>query len=89
MAEKEGEHRRSIDEKIIEEETNSRKAFNAISRRGQWFGFGVVIISFSSAVVCSYIGATVPASLCVGTTIVGLVGTFLGQHKPTKHREKA
>ncbi|MCF8111204.1 MAG: DUF2335 domain-containing protein [Desulfobacteraceae bacterium] len=70
MAESESEHQKDMDKTAIHLKSQENK-------RGQIFALITVILAFSTATACAYLGATTPAGIIGGTTVVGLVAVFI------------
>ncbi|MCF8024166.1 MAG: DUF2335 domain-containing protein [Desulfobacteraceae bacterium] len=70
MAESESEHQKSMDKTAME--FKSRE-----NRRGQYLAMATVIVAFSAATACAYMGAQTAAAVIGGTTVVGLVTVFV------------
>ncbi len=81
MAEKQSEHRISIEKTAIKEELNQ-------SSKGQWFGFILGLIGLGLATLLAMYDHEVVAGIFGSTTIIGLVTVFvIGKRSQTKDLE--
>lgn len=70
MAEEDALHRREIEKSAI--------FHNSVEvKRGQNYGLIVSLAAFLSAVFCAAIGATTPATVIGGSTVLGLATAFI------------
>lgn len=83
MAEKEQDSRHEEDRTITRAEI-------ALAKRGQLFGFCLVLILIAVAVYSLFLGFTIPASVIFGTTIIGVVAIFVksGREQKNPHQTK-
>lgn len=78
MAEKQSDHRREMEKKIIESEIR-------LSMRGQVFAFSIAVLAMLATVTFAYLGQVVTATVIGGATIVTLVTLFI-RGKPKKEK---
>lgn len=78
MAEKEGEHRRAIEMKLVRGNLN-------LKERGQWFGLLIAIFTLSLAGVLIWNGYSIPGSIIGVGGVASLVAIFVtGQYFSNK-----
>lgn len=70
MAEKQQEHRISIEKTIIKSQSNQ-------SRLGQIFGLIMGLVGIGSGTYLASIGSTTVGGIIAGTTVVSLVSVFV------------
>lgn len=70
MAENESEHQKSMDKNAMDLKSRENK-------RGQYLAMATVIVAFSAATACAYMGSQAAAAIIGGTTVVGLVTVFI------------
>lgn len=75
--ESEAEHRRQIEQQVVEQNKRAQELFFKERRIGQIFAVLVVFGVLALAAWMTKIGFGEPAGWIVGTTLVGLAGVFL------------
>ncbi|ETR69302.1 MAG: hypothetical protein OMM_09722 [Candidatus Magnetoglobus multicellularis str. Araruama] len=84
MIQKELDRENERDNKIFEllnsQQQMAKQEFQEeikITRYGQWFGFGVVVLLLVSSIVLTILDNPTAASIAIGATLVGIVGKFV------------
>jgi len=84
MIQKEVDRENEKDNKIFEllnnQQLMAKQEFQEemkITRYGQWFGFGVVVLLLISSIVLTILGNPTASSIAIGATLVGIVGKFV------------
>jgi len=84
MIQKELDRENEKDNKIFELLNNQQELAKQefqeemkITRYGQWFGFGVVVLLLISSIVLTILGNPTASSIAIGATLVGIVGKFV------------
>lgn len=77
MAEQNAEHRRMIENKIVDAELADKVADRAERRLGQIFGLTIGIVSIVAGAITTYLGHPVAGSFIGTSGVVGLVSVFV------------
>ncbi len=77
LAEKEADHRRSIELQQLSAHIEDMRAARAESRLGQVFGLTIGIVAIVSGAITASLGAEWPGSLIGGGGVIGLVAVFV------------
>ncbi len=88
MAEKNANHRQTMESAILEANIEAGKRKHKEISKGQLFGIISVLASFSVAAIALFLGHPATAATISGTTVVGLVTAFVTGQKPKKSRNK-
>lgn len=77
MAEAEQRHRQTMQEKLIDCQVLDVKQARFERRLGQFFGFGIGVVSILAGSVTAVMGAPIAGGLIGSTGVIGLVSVFV------------
>ena len=89
MAEQLANHRQALQRQELASGIEARANEQALEKRGQWFAGLLGFAALCGAVTCTLYGHDAVGGTIVGTTILAILGAYLGTRKPVHDEKRA